>query len=380
MERVTISPRPDWQKIVESQGLLFHHTDGEIYWKESAYYKFTMREIESIETATADLWSLCLDAVDHVISKKRYTDLNIPPVAIPLIERSWEEEHPAIYGRMDLAYDPGQYGRPPKLLEFNADTPTMLLEAAVVQWQWLQDVKPISGADQFNSIHEKLIEKWRELAGGYIKQPFFFGSLNHVEDLMTATYLEDTARQAGIETRSIRIEDIGWDGMMFRAPDGTPIESIFKLYPWEWMWQEEFGPHLAANRWTTWMEPAWRAILSNKGILAILWQMFPDHPNLLPAQFDNSRGLPAWVRKPLHGREGQNIKMLMPDGARHENGGRYGDQRMIYQEYCEVPRLDGQYPVIGSWLIDGAPAGIGVRESVKPITVNESPFVPHLIA
>lgn len=71
---------------------------------------------------------------------------------------SWNEEPPAIYGRFDLAYD-GIH--PPKLLEYNADTPTALLEASVVQWYWLQDVFPKD--DQFNSIHEHLVAKWKEL-------------------------------------------------------------------------------------------------------------------------------------------------------------------------------------------------------------------------
>jgi glutathionylspermidine synthase len=36
-----------------------------------------------------------------------------------------------LYGRFDLAY---RGDGPPKLLEYNADTPTALFEAAVVQW------------------------------------------------------------------------------------------------------------------------------------------------------------------------------------------------------------------------------------------------------
>jgi glutathionylspermidine synthase len=374
MERVSTTARPDWKDKVEKQGLLFHHTDGELYWKESVYYEFTDREVAILESATKELWARCLDAVDHVISKSRYTDLGIPIKAIPLIKRSWEEEHPSIYGRFDLAYGGGSL---PKLLEFNADTPTMLLEAAVIQWQWLQELHP--KADQFNSIHEVLIARWKELKEGkYVKEPFFFASLNHVEDLMTATYLEDTARQAGLDTRSIKMEDIGWDGSMWRAPDGTAIQSIFKLYPWEWMFKEEFGENLLTSVWTTWMEPAWRMILSNKGILPILWELFPNHPNLLPAQFDNSRGLDGWVRKPLHGREGEDVKVMMPNGERHKVEGRYSDQRMIYQQYTPLPCFDGWHTLIGSWLIAEEPAGIGVRESNTPITVNASPFVPHL--
>ena len=59
---------------------------------------------------------------------------------------------------------------PAKLLEYNADTPTSMFEAAVFQWTWLEqaierNIIP-KRADQFNSIHERLIEAWKKLGGG----------------------------------------------------------------------------------------------------------------------------------------------------------------------------------------------------------------------
>ena len=151
MRRIANDPRPDWQKKVESVGLTWHSLE-QPYWNESAFYEFTAKEVDVLEAATNELEKMTLAAAQHIIDNRLYSRMGIPEIAVPLIESSWEAEPPSLYGRFDLAYD-GVH--PPKLLEYNADTPTSLLEAAVVQWYWLQDVFP--KRDQFNSLHERLI-------------------------------------------------------------------------------------------------------------------------------------------------------------------------------------------------------------------------------
>ena len=195
---------------------------------------------------------------------------------------------------------------PPKLLEYNADTPTALLEASVVQWFWLQELHP--HADQFNSIHERLIEAWRRWAG---KTIYFSSIKEHSEDEQTVLYLRDTCEQAGVKTKPVYIEDIGWDEREkhFVDLDGMTIEHCFKLYPWEWLWHEEFGKNLAHDCIQL-IEPSWKMLLSNKGLLPILWELFPDHPNLLPA-FETSAPLGnSYIRKPKLSREGSNVSWI----------------------------------------------------------------------
>ena len=240
---------------------------------------------------------MCLAAAQHIIDEKRYAELDIPEAAIPMIEWAWNNEPPAIYGRFDISwsgFEPGaKSGPPPKLLEYNADTPTSLLEAAVVQWHWLKDMPASlvsSRPDQFNSIHEKLIAKWKDV-DDYLSKPVYFAALenaNNPEDQLTVTYLRDTAQQAGLETRQLAMADIGWDSQhqTFVDLDDHPIFSIFKLYPWEAMLQEDFGVH-ALETYTAvrWIEPIWKMLLSNKGILPILWQLYPNHDLLLEAHF-----------------------------------------------------------------------------------------------
>jgi len=374
MRRIACTPRPDWQQRVEESGLAWHSSDVP-YWNESAFYRFTAEEVAGIERVTNELERMTLRAAEHVIENRLYSRLQIPARAVPLIEASWHAEPPSLYGRFDLAFDGT---RPPKLLEYNADTPTSLLEAAVVQWHWLQDTGPTS--DQFNSLHERLIALWKHLAPCFPDGRIDFCSLDDLEDGITVTYLEDTARQAGLSTGCFPVEEIGWNGSAFVGPDGRPLGAVFKLYPWEWMVREEFGQHLAGAS-TLWIEPPWKMLLSNKGILPVLWELYPGHPNLLAAHFDGPRDMSSWVRKPLLGREGANITLHTAVGDL-ETDGAYGEEGFVYQEFAPVASFDGKYPVVGSWLIGHEPgnaaAGIGIRESDTPITDNFSQFVPHL--
>jgi glutathionylspermidine synthase len=378
MERLTCEPRAGWRAKVELQGLTWHTPGGVPYWAEGTYYRFDSDAIDLIERATNELHALCLQAVQQVIDKKRYAELHIPDAAVPLIESSWEKEPPSMYGRFDLAYD-GE--GPPKLLEYNADTPTALLEAAVIQWDWLKGSFP--DADQFNSIHERLIALWKEMRpylppAGPKGQIVHFTSMDDREDGMTSAYLADTATQAAYGVRLLAIADVGWNDTSgeYRDLDDERISTLFKLYPWEWIMREPFGAHIAASG-TVFIEPPWKMVLSNKGILPILWELFPDSPWLLPAYFGEPRGLSEWVRKPLLSREGQNVT-VHARGGDSSTEGEYGEEGFVYQQLGPIPDFDGSRPVLGSWMIGQEAGGMGIRESDGWVTGNTSRFVPHL--
>ncbi len=375
MERIKTTPRNNWQKEVEKLGFGFHSTNIP-YWDESVYYKFSIHEIDQIERATAELWDMCLAAVQYVIDQKLYAKFHIPEWIIPHLEKSWKDDYPAIYGRFDLAYKDGQL----KLLEFNADTPTSLYEAGIVQWFWLQDFD--KSKDQFNSIHEKLIAYW-----GVLKNYMHPGKLHFtcvkqsLEDLTTTEYLRDCAIQAKLDTQLVFIDDLGWDSnkQVFVDLEDEEIKNIFKLYPYEWLLNENFGKNIIEDRNNTlWIEPFWKMILSNKAILPILWQLYPYHPYLLKAYFDQG-GLQDYAKKPILSREGANIELHKAGISLEQTKGEYGTEGYIYQELFELPNFEGNYPLIGSWIIGQQPAGIGLREANRLITDNKSRFVPHLI-
>lgn len=382
MERIASTPRADWRQKVESMGLLFHTTpdgtaEGKPYWNEEAFYRFSAREIDELERATNELHRICLEAVQHVIDHDLFAKLKIPEAAIEPIKWAWEAEPPSIYGRFDLAYDGHTQ---PKLLEYNADTPTSLLEAAVIQWHWLEDLYPKS--DQFNSLWEAFIEYWQWCKDHkFLKSDVVhFAHTESIEDMMTVTVIRDTCTQLGIPTKALHMSEIGWDQAKncFVDLQNRPIKTIFKLYPWEWLLNDQFGKYaLDTYKDMQWIEPIWKMILSNKGILAILWEMFPGHPNLLPTYFDRSHDLAEYVKKPLLSREGANVTVKRK-GSLERTEGEYGEEGFVFQQYVDLPSFNGIRPVLGCWVIDGVARGMGIREADNLVTDNFSRFVPHL--
>jgi glutathionylspermidine synthase len=372
MRRLSMRPRDDWRARCEHVGFDFHTLDGAPYWDETAAYAFDLAQVEILEAAVEDLHTCCLELVDALVTAGRFEDFGLSDPAVDAISASWKRRDPSLYGRFDLSWDGGT--DPPKLLEFNADTPTGLLEAAVVQWFWLKDVRP--AADQFNLIHEALIARWPQVAAQGSR--VHFAALDdHLEDGGTVRYLCDTARQAGMFGQQLAIEDIGWHrgtGAFVDALE-APIDVLFKLYPWEWMWDDAFAAHLPGTA-TRFLEPPWKLLLSSKAMLPLLWERFPGHPNLLPASFDDVLGRPV-VRKPLYSREGANIELLDDDGVVVATPGPYDLGRCIHQRTALLPCFDGRYPVIGAWVVGERAVGIGIREDASPITRDTSRFVPH---
>ncbi|MGW0731102.1 glutathionylspermidine synthase family protein [Streptomyces sp. NPDC002851] len=393
MERRTIEPRPGWQQTVEEQGCIYPLTrfpDGSLrpYWDESAYYVFSLPEVEALEEVVEELHAMCLAAAAHIVERDRFAELGITdPRLAALVAESWRRraELPSVYGRFDLRYDGSG---PAKLLEYNADTPTSLIEAAGPQWFWMEERFP--GADQWNSLHERLIDAWKKQAALLPPgSPLYFAHSagdELGEDLMTVAYLRETAEQAGLDTEAIAVEDIGWDRLTGRFVDEQLrfIRSCFKLYPWEWLATDAFGPHVldtldngGGTGSTLWIEPAWKMLLSNKALLAILWDLYPGHPNLLPAYVDGPRELAhttGYVAKPLLGREGAGVTV-------HEPGSPVAvpEEACCYQELAPLPDFDGNRVVLGAWVVEDEAAGLGIRESSGLVTDGYARFLPHVI-
>lgn len=375
MRRISVPIRPRWRERLDAVGMTFHTIDGEPYWQEGAAYVLTPAEAERIEDAAAELHRLCLLAVDTVVRGRRFAEFALPQAWGPAIERSWETEAEShLYGRFDIALDARGV---PRMLEYNADTPTALLEASVAQWHWLEDMRGLApgfaGADQFNSIHERLQERFRALGTG----PWAFACrTGSDEDALTAAYLQDVAQGVGCPAELLDLADIGWNGRRFTDRAERPLTRLFKLYPWEWMLRDEFATHLASGGMRV-VEPLWKVLLSCKAILPVLWELFPGHPNLLRSAVEPWSG--AVVRKPRYSREGANI--TIHDGAQvvAASGGGYGDAGWIWQEACLLPDFAGNRPVLGAWMVGDASCGLGIREDDGPITTDRSRFVPHAL-
>ena len=383
MIRVTLPERPDWREKAEALGFGFHEMYGEPYWVDGVAFLLTLDEVEErIEDPSGELHAMCMDLVAEVTrSEALMARLDIPSEHHDLVARSWTEGDRHLYGRFDLAYDGTG---PARMLEYNADTPTSVFEAAFFQHHWLTDrieggwLPP--GADQFNLIQESLAEAFAAFDRGPILH--FACALSNEEDKGTTTYLMDCALQAGHRTSLLDVAEIGVDAAgRFTDRESRVIERCFKLYPWEDMLREPFAEHLRPG---VFIEPAWKAILSNKGMLPLLWERHGGHPNLLPAFFaDDPRAgdLERAVSKPFHSREGENVALLEGGRTIEETEGDYAASPRIVQAYAPLHATgDGSgHAVIGSWIVGDRSCGMGLREDRGRITRDLSRFVPHAI-
>jgi glutathionylspermidine synthase len=425
MRRVSIEKRPNATRLVQSQGLVYSKdpAPGEIepYWPDDRYYTFTTAEIELLEKSGKDVFAMCCEAADFLVENPAIiTDkMAIPAFALQQIKESWNRELDwgSIYGRFDVCFGgldhPDPRLRVPKFYEFNADTPTSLVEAASIQWLWLEQTG--HGNDQFNSLTEKLIAAWKrnltlveKKLGHRVTVHFACGRGEPTgEDAMNTTVLMDTCQQAGWSTKTLFVEEIALSSRDGRFYDqqGEHIDVIFKLYPWEFIVEQRFGEACfkdmeniglcdAAGEYiggTVWIEPPYKMLWSNKAIFAILWDLFKDDPRskwLLPTHFESDvpPSLTKYARKPIFAREGADV-LLKADGKVIQDAttGFYGKEGYVVQELALLPdfkdeRGDSHYAVLGLWFVDGEPAGMGIREDETPITANGSKYIPHSIS
>lgn len=387
MFRIPTSERPNWKRQAEEFGFGFHTMYGEPYWDESAYYQFSLQQVEhDIEDPTEEIHQMCLEVVDRVVTDEKWLKaFQIPPSAWGAVAESWRRKDPSLYSRLDLAYN--GHG-PAKFLENNADTPTSLFETGLWQWLWLED-KVKSGSvprrsDQFNSLQDKLVIRFSELKQRFNMHHIHMSAVEDaIEDRGTVQYLQDCAEEAGITTQFIDIAHIGLaEGPIFTDQHDLPIDTCFKLYPWEFMLREEYADAIAQSG-TQWLEPLWKSILSNKALLPMLWKLFPEHPNLLPAWFEWERPTTyahKLVRKPIFSREGANISIFDAQAEPLlETTGPYGAEGFIYQAYTPMPKFADNYTLIGSWLVNDRAAGMSIREDKSEVTQDLSRFLPHII-
>jgi len=390
MERIKIEKSDNYSLFTE---LDFNwanvkSTNGKSYWNDEALYLFNSQEIDSIEDATNELHAMCLDFVASEIKEGDYLDYGFNQVQKQLIEESWINNHASLYGRFDFHLNPET--KELKLYEYNADTPTSLFEASIVQYEVLYDSWLKKGYDQFNSIHESLVNTFATNFNGFDTIHFstLFDAPN--EDYGNLNYLLRCALESGKEVANVALEDIGYqhETNTFKDLNNDTIECLFKLYPLEYLTLDDFATHLLGNSSIRIIEPFWKLLLSNKLLMAKLWDKHKNHPNLLETYYKKNTLLlkGEFIKKPLLSREGANVtKFNIKDGIEyftHLSGTdfneAYDTSNYIMQQFVPQFKHDTHNVVIGSWVVGEAACGIGIREDYLDIIGNNSRFVPHL--
>ncbi|MFT6425197.1 MAG: glutathionylspermidine synthase [Celeribacter sp.] len=406
MQKITLPERPNWRDQAAELGFSFADMHGEPYWDETSAYQFSLRQVEDdIEDPSTELHAMCRDAVAEIVQSEELLEkLGVPAASFDLVKDSWGRGDPELYGRFDLAYDGTG---PAKLLEYNADTPTSLYESASYQWTWLENQLDLGvlnkGDDQFNGIFEALVERFKALFENAMDLHFTAMSGNP-EDYATVEMLGWAAREAGLGAHYFDLEKLGLSKEgQFLDDESRVIGALFKLYPWEDMLRDDYAQHIAGANCVM-IEPAWKSVVSNKGLLPVLWSMFEGHKNLLPAFFESDvvHGLngtgsanatvkeafersadilrTGHVRKPIFSREGASVSIIeqgkVTDMAPNDD---YSAHPHIVQAYHALPDFDGFRPVIGSWMVGTQCVGMSVREDRSRITQDLSRFKPHFI-
>jgi glutathionylspermidine synthase len=395
MKRTIEEPRDGWREKIASQGVVYNDTkleDGTVlsYWNESAAYEFSREEVDDLSDTVEELHDMSLEAARFLADEQLKDEspwhyLGLTDEAAEYAVESLNRADPDVYGRFDLVYHGD--GTPAKMLEYNADTPTGLLEAGLAQWYWKKDVYG-DKHDQWNFLHEALIERWAEVLAedpGNGTMHFVHADVDKSgEDLMNTAYLRDTAQQAGWLTEALVAHEIGVDeNNVFYDHFDRPLNAVFKLYPWEDLAWEDFGEQLMVAQPSRWFEPAWKMFLSTKALPAAMWHLFPNHENLLPTYMELPKNMKEYVKKPLHGREGDTIEVVSKD-LNITYPGRYGEEGFVYQKWSPLPNFPGangepNHPVLGTWVVGGTSVGVGIRESDGFITDYYCRFVPNII-
>ena len=328
-------------------------------------------------------------AAQNVIDNDRFDELGMPFNLIDAIKMSWENEvHWHLYGRFDFAG--GLDGKPIKLIEFNADTPTSLFESAILQWAMLKQ-NNLDEHLQFNSIYESLMDNFKrlitldesveEFEEHYRGWKILFSSVaGNKEEELTTKLLAHIAKDAGFECDFSYVDEVefGEEGIF---KNGVNYEYWFKLIPWEEIAIEEgelamFLTQIMRNQKAIILNPAYTLLFQSKGILKILWELYPNHPLLLESSYEPLQGK-DFVRKPMFGREGANISIVKDDVKLQENIGPYGNNKMIYQQYYELNSNENEYYQAGVFFAyEGC--GLGFRKGGLIID-NASKFVGHII-
>jgi glutathionylspermidine synthase len=379
------------KSYLEHLGFSWHTDSDNTPYIADELVKISPSEAEAFYNAGNELYEMFVEAGEYIIENNLFHEIGIPFNLVNSIVESWESDvHWHLYGRFDLAG--GVDGKPIKLLEFNADTPTALFESAIVQWAILEK-NGIDEGSQFNVIYEKLLENFRrtvtlqesiedfdELYEGW---RFLFTSIRgNIEEENTVRLLQHIATEAGFNTEFAYIDEIEFDesGIFFKS---EKFELWFKLIPWEDIALEEpdlamLLQAIAQNQEAIMFNPAYTLLFQSKGILPILWRLYPNHPLLLESSFEPIEGK-KYVKKPVFGREGGNVAIFDSNGNKiTELSGDYDSFKPIYQEYFELPRDEEGNKYQAGLFFAYESCGVGFRRGGEIID-NMSKFVGHIV-
>jgi len=382
---------PD-NKFLEQIGFFWHTDPDQTPYVASELVDITPDEADAYYEAVNELYEMFVEAGEYVIENDLLHEIGIPFNLIDAVKMSWENDvHWHLYGRFDLAG--GIDGKPIKLIEFNADTPTALFETAILQWAILK-YNSMEETHQFNNVYEAIRDNFKRLVmleddiegfeEHYEGWKILFSSVkDNEEEESTVKLLQTIAEDAGFVTEFAYMEDVEFDGEDGVFYNDVNYEYWFKLYPWEDIAIEEselarLMTQIMVNQKAIFLNPAYTLMFQSKAFMKILWDLYPNHPLLLETQFEPLKGV-AQVEKKIFGREGANTIIVdKNEKIIEERDGEYGEFPSIFQEYVELPKdsKGDSYQAGVFFAYEGC--GLGFRKGGL-ILDNYSKFVGHRV-
>jgi len=381
------------KEYLESIGFSWHTDMDNTNYIDSNIIELSSSEAEAFYNATNELYDMYVEAAQHVIDNDLFHELNIPFNLVEIIKESWENDvHWHLYGRFDLAG--GVDGKPIKLIEFNADTPTALFETMIIQWAMLKQ-NGFEESEQFNSLYEAISDNFKRIItldsdienfDEYYQKlgwKILFSSIKgNIEEEHTVKLLQHIASEVGFATDFAYVDEVEFSNEGI-SKDNNLFEFWFKLIPWEDIAIDEgelavILTDLISNKKAIIFNPAYTLLFQSKGMLKILWDLYPNHPLLLKTSFDPLVNTKQ-VEKMCFGREGANVAIINSDNSLEEKTeGVYENFKPIYQEYYELNQDDAGNSYQAGVFYAYEACGLGFRKGGK-ILDNMSKFVGHII-
>lgn len=363
------------------------------------YFRISETAEEELRRATNELHLMFLHATEAVLADDRLLNrFNIPACLWPRLRKSWQNRRgETVTGRFDFCVT--EHGI--KLYEYNADSASCHMETGRVQGQWARHFGVEEGNDAGASLYPSLVEAWRNSG---VEGLMHIMQDNDAEETYHAQFVKEAAEAAGLRCKVVKgLSVLSWnDKGEIVDDDGNPVRFVWKTWAWETALDQirveceadDSLPQLrtADDHYSTprlvdvllrpdimVYEPFWTLIPSNKAILPVLWQIFPEHPYLLNTQFEltdevASRG---YVTKPIAGRCGFNISLFdKQDNVLKETDGRFDDQDQVYQALWKLPEIDGYKTQVCTFTAKGKYAGSCVRVDKSLIITTHSELLP----
>ena len=382
---------PD-NEFLDGIGFYWHTDPDKTPYVASEIVEISPDEADAYYEAANELYEMFAEAGEYVIENELFHEIGIPFNLIDAVKMSWDNDiHWHLYGRFDFAG--GIDGKPIKLIEFNADTPTSLFETSILQWAMLK-FNNMEESHQFNNLYEALGDNFKRLVmmeddiadfeKHYDGWKILFSSVKgNEEEESTVKLLQTIAKEAGFVTEFAYMEDVEFSGEEGVFYKDVNYEYWFKLYPWEDIGIEESDlamllTQIMDNQKAIILNPAYTLMFQSKAFMKILWDLYPNHPLLLETSFNPLQGI-AQVEKKIFGREGANTIIVDEnEKVMAETDGEYGEFASIFQEYVQFPTdaKGDSYQAGVFFAYEGC--GLGFRKGGL-IMDNYSKFVGHRV-